>query len=49
VKLFVVGAVIIAFNAMVLWTPFIRKEEALTVMPIVEGLIAATGIVLLNE
>jgi hypothetical protein len=45
--LLIVGGVFIAFNAMIFWVTMVRMEEASSVAPIIGGIIAAGGVMLL--
>ena len=47
VTLLIIGGCFIAYNAMVFWLTVIRQDYAPSVAPILGGVIAATGIVVL--
>ena len=42
-----IGGAFIAYNAVIFWLTVLRKEEAPSVAPIVGGVIAAAGVVIL--
>jgi hypothetical protein len=47
VTLLIIGAVMIAFNAMVFWLAVVRGGDAPSVAPVFGGIIAATGVAVL--
>jgi hypothetical protein len=47
VTLLIIGAAMIAFNAMVFWLAVVRGRDAPSVAPIFGGVIAATGVAVL--
>ncbi len=47
VTLIIIGCVAIAYNAMVFWGTVVCKDHAPSVMPIIGGVFAAVGIMLL--
>jgi hypothetical protein len=47
VTLLIIGGAFIAFNAMVFWLTVVRRGKASSIAPIVGGVIAAAGIVIL--
>lgn len=47
VTLLIIGSAFILFNAMIFWVTVIRKERASSVAPIIGGLFAAAGILIL--